>query len=75
MQLVNQAGGDIVFLLPAATSTEVHAGSSANSTTYCVSLYTSDVRNGGTTGQVGFAPMYLTGNFTRFKYAIRVHHE
>jgi hypothetical protein len=53
MQVVQQAGGDIVFLLPAASNTEVHAGSSANTTTYCVSLYTSDVRNGGTTGQVG----------------------
>ena len=50
--MVQQAGGDISFLLPAAASTEVHAGVSANTATYCVSLYTANLRNGGTSGQV-----------------------
>lgn len=52
VQFVNQAQGDITFLLPATASTQLHAGSSANTATYTVALYTADVRNAGTTGQV-----------------------
>lgn len=49
---MNQAQGDITFLLPASASTQLHAGTSANTATYTVALYTADVRNAGTTGQV-----------------------
>ena len=61
LQVVQQAGGDISFLLPAAASTEVHAGSSANTATYCVSLYTANLRNGGTSGQVSAHTLWSLG--------------
>ncbi|KAG1663280.1 hypothetical protein FOA52_006321 [Chlamydomonas sp. UWO 241] len=52
MQTVVQSGGEISFLLPAAEQAETHAGSAANTATYCISVYTADVDQGGTSGQV-----------------------
>ncbi len=53
---MKQSQGDISFLLPPTSSPEVHAGAAANSATYSITLFTSDIFNAGTTGQVTRPP-------------------